>query len=293
MNIKSMRIKSHRSFAVDEAPLPPAAAERLRKLNEYDGLRANGCAGAAALRHAGLSRRTLRRRKYPFTGKARIHAMPARKGSRLGVSTVGRIIERALARGVIRRASLCEGRLRPRRRRFFNNWARRWRCGARAGSPGELVRIDHMTHSRDGKALKAFRAIRPATKLMVSRVRSQAAARSARRLLDEALAAFPFAVSSVQVDGGGGFMAEFEDAWPGPRCRPRRWRTPPTPRSDADGRPDAPSRCRRRPSLAHDRSCLSSPAPVMRALMLPHPFRTCGRTLAIQLGNGPRRPSRQ
>ena len=28
MNIKSMRIKSYRSFAVDETPLPPAAAWR-------------------------------------------------------------------------------------------------------------------------------------------------------------------------------------------------------------------------------------------------------------------------
>ncbi len=46
MNIESMRIRSHRSFAVDEAPLPPAAAERLKKLNKYDDLRANGCAGA-------------------------------------------------------------------------------------------------------------------------------------------------------------------------------------------------------------------------------------------------------
>ena len=152
------------------------------------------------------------RRKYPFMGKARIHAMLARKGSRLSVSTVGRIIECALVRGAIPRASLCEGRLKPRRRRSFNNRARRWRCGAKAGSPGELVRIDHMTHTRDGKALKEFRAIRPATKFMVSRVRSRATARSAGRFLDEALAAFPFAVSSVQVDGGSEFMAEFEDA---------------------------------------------------------------------------------
>ena len=42
------------------------------------------------------------RRKYPFMGKARIHAMLARKGGHLSVSTVGRIIERALAAGAIR-----------------------------------------------------------------------------------------------------------------------------------------------------------------------------------------------
>ena len=56
------------------------------------------------------------RRKYPFMGKARIHAMLARKGGHLSVSTVGRIIERALAAGAIRPASFCEGRVKPKRR---------------------------------------------------------------------------------------------------------------------------------------------------------------------------------
>ena len=183
MNIESMRIKSYRSFAVDETPLPPAAAERLERLDKYDDLRANGCARAAALRHASLSRRTLCRWKA--------------------------------ARGAIPRASLCEGRPGPRRRRSFNNWARRWRYGARAGSPGELVRIDHMTHTRDGRAIKEFRAICLVTRFMVSRVRSRATARNAGRFLDEALAAFPFAAASIQVDGGSEFMAEFEDACAG------------------------------------------------------------------------------
>ena len=59
------------------------------------------------------------RRKYPFMGKARIHAMLARKGFKLSVSTVGRILSRALASGAIRPASFCEGRVRPKRRRRF------------------------------------------------------------------------------------------------------------------------------------------------------------------------------
>ena len=45
------------------------------------------------------------RRKYPFMGKARIRAVLARKGRELSVSTVGRIIERALKAGAIRPAS--------------------------------------------------------------------------------------------------------------------------------------------------------------------------------------------
>ena len=48
------------------------------------------------------------RRKYPFMGKARIHAMLARKERHLSVSTVGRI----LAASAIRPASFCEGRVK-------------------------------------------------------------------------------------------------------------------------------------------------------------------------------------
>ena len=145
MNIKSMRIKSHRSFAVDEAPLPPP---RLRTQG-----RPGGAGHAPQIpvheqganpRHAGAQGLPPERLHHRADHRARLRA---RRDPR---------------------ASLCEGRLKPRRRRSFNNWARRWRYGAKAGSPGELVRIDHMTHTRDGKALKSpeFRAIRPVTKFM-------------------------------------------------------------------------------------------------------------------------------
>ena len=133
MNIKSMRLRSYRSFAVDEH-VPPEAAERYRTLKAYERLRAARCNEVVALQQLGMSRRTRYRwqaalaaggqrglapkstrprrvrqrawkpravkavmdvrRKYPFMGKARIQAMLARKGRHLSASTVGRIIER-------------------------------------------------------------------------------------------------------------------------------------------------------------------------------------------------------
>ena len=168
MNIKSMRIRSYRSFKVDEH-IPAEAAERYRTLQAYQRLRDAGCDETVALAHVGISRRTLyrwkaalaaggqrglapkstrprqlrvrrwtdrdvkavmdMRRKYPFMGKARIQGMLARRGVRLSVSAVGRILERALAAGAIRPASFCEGRLAPERRRVFAGWARRWKYG--------------------------------------------------------------------------------------------------------------------------------------------------------------------
>ena len=250
MNIESMRIRSYRSFKVDER-VPAIAAERYRTLQAYDRLRAAGCSEAAALEQLGIGRRTLyrwrralaaggqcalapkstrprrvrrraygpgevkavmdMRRRHPFMGKARIHALLARKGLRLGVSTVGRIIERALA-GAIRPASFCEGRAKPKRRRDFAKWARRWKYGAKARVPGELVQIDHMTYARDGRTLKEFRAVCPVSKFMIARVCPRATAGNAERFLADLLEAAPFPIRSIQVDGGGEFMAGFEDA---------------------------------------------------------------------------------
>lgn len=62
MNIKSMRIRSYRSFKVDEH-IPEAAAERYRTLQAYRRLRIAVCGEAGALAHVGISRRTLYRRK--------------------------------------------------------------------------------------------------------------------------------------------------------------------------------------------------------------------------------------
>ena len=152
------------------------------------------------------------RRKYPFMGKARIHAMLRRKGFRRSASTVGRILSRALAAGAIRPASFCEGCLKPRRRRGFAGWARRWKYGSKARAPGELVQIDHMTYSLDGRAIKEFRAACPVSRFMATRVYSRATAGNAKRFLLDILGELPFPLLSVQVDGGGEFMADFESA---------------------------------------------------------------------------------
>ena len=79
------------------------------------------------------------RRKHPFMGKALIQRMLTRKNRHLSVSTVGRILSRATAIGHVPRASACEGRLKPRRRRKFNGWAQCWKHGVRPRRPSQLV----------------------------------------------------------------------------------------------------------------------------------------------------------
>ncbi len=62
MNMESTRIRSYRSFKVDEH-MPAVAVERYRTLKTYQRLRDSGCDEAGALEHLGISRRTLYRWK--------------------------------------------------------------------------------------------------------------------------------------------------------------------------------------------------------------------------------------
>ena len=200
----------------------------LARSTYYDWRRAFQSGGAKALKPRSTRPRSVRRRrwtdaddqavlklraKHPYMGKARLHAMLARDGLALSVSTVGRILSKAIADGRIRPASFCEGRLKPKRRRNFDGaWADRWRYGDKAQAPGELVQVDHMTYTKDGRTLKEFRAICPTTKHMVARVFWRATANNAKRFLRAMVEAMPFPVASIQVDGGSEFMADFEQA---------------------------------------------------------------------------------
>ena len=205
----------------------------LARSTYYDWRRAWRRGGARALKPRSTRPRSVRRRRWtdaddqavlklravhPYMGKARLHAMRARDGLARSASTVGRILSKAIADGRVRPASFCEGRLRPKRRRNFDGaWADRWRYGAKAQAPGELVQVDHMTFSRDGQTIKEFRAICPTTRHMATRAFSQATAGNAKRFLAAMAEVMPFPIASIQVDGGSEFMADFEQA-----CEDRR-----------------------------------------------------------------------
>ena len=171
MQIKSLRIKSYRSFKVDDTT-PADALGRLRRIETYRALRAEGCTEATALRATGWSRscyfRWLKRyqsqgvrglaaqsrrphrtqhphwtrqaerevwamrTKYPFMGKRRLRVMLAREGLQFSESTLGRILAKGVRLGRIRPCAFCRGRTQVKRRRHFNGHAQRWRYGQTA-----------------------------------------------------------------------------------------------------------------------------------------------------------------
>jgi len=253
MQIKSLRIKSYRSWVVDDTT-PYEVFERLKKLDHYHALREHGISQEIALSiiewpratyyrwqkrfdEGGLkglcahSRRPHKSRQsqwtkqqeqqvihlriqYPAWGKLTLWRILTRdSGFKLSVSTVGRILAKAVRLGRVQPCAFFYGRTKAKRRRSFTSThAKRWKYKMKAQNPGEMIQIDHMTVAMAPESfIKEFKAICPVTKQQVARAYRNATANNARDFLRTLIRDLPFPVRSIQVDGGSEFMAEFEE----------------------------------------------------------------------------------
>ena len=149
MRIKSLRTKSYRSFRIDDTT-PADAFDRLRRIETYQALRAEGCSQATSLRAVDWSRatcfrwlkhyrneglrglaeksrrprriqkprwtRTSERRgwamrhRFPFMGKCRLRVMLKREEVELGEYNIGRILAKGVRLGRITSCAFCRGR---------------------------------------------------------------------------------------------------------------------------------------------------------------------------------------
>lgn len=150
------------------------------------------------------------RRKNPTYGKEKITIILKRDFNIfLSVSSVGRLLKRFIDKGLIIPS---RARIKRRRKRSFDQYAKRWKYGSKAKEPGQLIQIDHMVVNKNQLHLKHFQAWDPCTKIVVADVYSNATSISAKKFLDKALRELPFKVQSIQVDGGSEFMSEFEQS---------------------------------------------------------------------------------
>lgn len=151
----------------------------------------------------------------PMWGKRKLAVLLRREGFAVSVSTVGRILAKLVARGVITPVPTLRRKPGGRRFRFTHKQrhARRLPRGMKPSRPGQLVQIDTLfINIRPGKAIKHFTAYDPVAKWTLGRVAARATAAAASALLDKLIAEAPFPVTGIQVDGGSEFKAEFEAA---------------------------------------------------------------------------------
>ena len=185
MQIKSLRVKSYRSWRINDNASGEAIT-RLKQLELYATLREEGCSEPTSLAAIGWSRATYYRwlkryredglkglesgpraprrrrvchwtkqqeqqvlhlrKRYPLWGKRKLWRVLVReRGWTLSESTVGRIVARLVRLGRVEPVSFYYGQVKPKRRRQFTHHAKRWRYGMKAKEPGELMQADHMS----------------------------------------------------------------------------------------------------------------------------------------------------
>jgi transposase InsO family protein len=173
--------QTRRPHRVRQAQTPPAIVARIRTLRET----------------------------HPRWGKEKLVVLLRREGVRISPSTIGRILTRLKARGLL---------IEPRARRRSRVWRRRPHAqrvpkGYLIRAPGDLVQVDTL----DVQVLPDLRRKQFTARDMVSRydvteVYSRATAATATAFLAALLARMPFALRAVQIDGGSEFRGAFEAA---------------------------------------------------------------------------------
>lgn len=149
--------------------------------------------------------------KYPVWGKAKIAIAYKRQyKDALSVSMVGRIINKLIKNNKIYPVKFLLYK-KIKKNRVFNGHAQRWKLGMKATNPGELMQFDHMTVQVPGHGqLKHFSVICPITKIAVEKLYKEANSKNGADFLKKVMIELPFPIISIQVDGGGEFMKDFE-----------------------------------------------------------------------------------
>lgn len=227
------------------------AKYRLQLLSAWQALRARGAQGQEAAESVGISRATLyrwqarwkalgpkglearshrpkrvRQRRwspeaiqalqelrelYPRWGKEKLAILAAEEGFRLSASTVGRMLNYLLQRGLLQ--PRCPKRHLAWHKAPQRRYAVRKPKNYDVTSPGDLVQVDTLDiHPFPHLHLKHFTARDVVSRWDVLEVHSRASSTQAEQFLRTLLRRMPFPVRAIQVDGGSEFKKQFEQA---------------------------------------------------------------------------------
>jgi putative transposase len=151
------------------------------------------------------------REAHPGMGKEKLWKLLNREGIYTSVSTVGRILKRLKARGVLREPP--RNGITRRRRRLVRPYATRKPKEYRAEKPGYLVQVDTLdVRPLSHVHFKQFTARDMNSRWDVVEAYRSATAGNAKKFLDTLIKRAPFPIRGIQVDGGSEFMAQFEQA---------------------------------------------------------------------------------
>lgn len=184
-NLKTLEEESRRPQAVRQPETPLRVIERIMVLRE----------------------------EHPRWGRDKLAVLLGREGIKVSGSTVGRVMARLKARGLlVEPASIRQAKLARKRRRKPRYAVRRPK-GYKVEAPGDLVQVDTL-HVRllPNELRIQFRAHDVISKRAGLKAYKRLSSGAAAEFLHHLKMKFPFRIRAIQIDGGSEFMDEFEKA---------------------------------------------------------------------------------
>lgn len=151
------------------------------------------------------------RTQYPRWGKKKLVVLLARKGLKVSASTVGRVMNRLKARGVlVEPLNVTQAKLARRRRRKPRYAVRKPR-DYRAVAPGDLVEVDTLQVKLVPNEIRyQFSARDVVSRFDAIRAYKHQSSLKAAHFLHYLRKKFPYPIRAIQIDGGSEFKDQFE-----------------------------------------------------------------------------------
>jgi putative transposase len=176
---------SHRPFKVRQPETAVEVVERIRELRE----------------------------QYPRWGRDKLAVLLQKEGVEVSASTVGRVMNRLRARGVLVEPENVRLAKLARRRRRKPRYAVRKPKGYPVEAPGDLVQVDTLKLLLMSNDVRYhFSARDVISRWDAARSFRRQTSFAAARFLEYLEKKFPFPIKAIQIDGGSEFKKDFEEA---------------------------------------------------------------------------------
>lgn len=153
------------------------------------------------------------RQRWPRWSKVKLAVLLARQGIRVSASTVGRVMGRLRARGLLVEPENVRQAKLARRRRRKPRYAVRMPKDYRVDAPGDVVQVDALqVRILPNEVRFQFSAWDRVSKYGAYRAYRQQKSTAAAAFLHHLCTKFPFRIKAIQIDGGSEFMDQFEAA---------------------------------------------------------------------------------
>jgi transposase InsO family protein len=152
------------------------------------------------------------RERYPRWGRDKLAVLLRREGIEISASTVGRVIHRLKAKGLLVEPVNAILAKQARKRRWKPRYAVRKPRGYKIQGPGDLVEVDTLTlRLLPDEVRYQFTAREVVFKFDVLRAYKSQSSVKAAHFLQYMRKKFPFPIKAIQIDGGSEFKKFFEE----------------------------------------------------------------------------------